>query len=174
LAPDSGVTGIIRTNILVVTVQAHASASTVGTHIVSGASIVIVATHPVVSVDTSGDSVASIICARVLVIAVQLLSANTDSAFTVVANGAKLGVIAWHRVGSVDTTLSRSAAIISTEIVIVAINQGTRQADATAALITLGAGIVVRALSVIGRQERAACFRVAGISGTRVVVVTRQ
>jgi len=165
---------IIGANVVVITLQEPAvDASTVQTGIVYGAKISIVASPWHRQIRAAAVSIARIGGADILVVAIRDAAGDARPGLAAVAHGAGIVVCAGLCVGGILTTSDRVTRIVSTDIVVAAIEESTRLAPAIGTKITLGADIAIVA-DPLQRNKCTSSFRVARIARTRVVVLAVQ
>jgi hypothetical protein len=159
-ATDIGVTRIIRTNILVIAIQGDAVALARCANVVSSTGIPIITGQGVIEVQTPCYAVTGIICARVFIVTIEHHAPHAKATVTVIVNGAQLTIITGHRIGFIDTSLGRGAAIVGTQIIIVTRDERPRQALPRTAHVPLGTGVVVGTRPTILGKEGTAVGRV--------------
>ena len=133
--------------------------------VIRRAFIAIITKHIDGQIHATQSRIATIVRARIAVIAIDHRACRADAVFTSVADGAHAGILAGFRIVDIDAAvLCRVATVISTGIPVVAVCLYARFADAIQTVITQGAGrSIVTGESIIVRNHAARA--VQGIAG---------
>jgi hypothetical protein len=135
-----------------------------------GTGAAVVAGEQIGGVGTARFDDATVIGARIAIVAVRLCAAQTRPVRASLARGAGISVVAWNLRERVHTTGSRFTGVVGARVVIAAGRGSLAEAPAALALIAESAGVsIVTGQDV--RIEDAAHPLLAAVVGTRVSVV---
>jgi len=166
------VAAIIGADVVVIAVRGQSTdARSLNALVNRGAGVVVVTFNLIVQMDTSQPKVTEVVGAEILVIAIEQASGHTGTSVTVVIHGARNAVIARVIVGAELAASIGEAAIRGALVAIVARQLSAAGTLSQAAEILGRADIAVVAGGLV-EQVQATRFRVAGVGGADVVVVT--
>ena len=163
-------TGIGRAIVLVVTFdggQTDACTLLAGGGL--GAGVLVVAFHFVIGKHTAAFA-ARIVRTRVSVVAIHLDTGGTLSGLAGISHRAWLAVVAIRIVGHVLASGLGITAVVGTAVIVGA-KDGVSNAFAGLAMVALGAGVAVKALSFLQRLVGAASLALADVVGAGVPIV---
>jgi len=170
-AAAGGVAAVVGADVAVVAVRGRAAhACPAAARVAGGAGVVVVARSIVVGVHAAGGGVAAVVGAEVAIVAVGRRAAHARPTAARVAGRTGVAVITRGGVVGVHAAGGGVAAVVGTDIAIVAVRRRAAHARPAAARVVSGTGVAVIARGRIVRVH-AAGGGVAAVVGTDVAIV---